>query len=101
MNRINKARNIQTNLHNMKKSTSKTSAKLISNKGITLITLIITIIVMLILVAASVTVALEGGLIVKTREAAEETEKAEFLDVAQIAYTDLCLAKIKNKLYAM
>ncbi len=97
MNRINKARNIQTNLHNMKKSTSKTSAKLISNKGITLITLIITIIVMLILVAASVTVALEGGLIVKTREAAEETEKAEFLDVAQIAYTDLCLAKIKNE----
>ena len=45
-----------------------------NNKGITLIALIITIIVMLILVVVTVTVALEGGLFSKAKEAAEKTE---------------------------
>ena len=44
------------------------------NKGITLIALIITIIVMMILVAVSVTVALDGGLFSTAKKAASETE---------------------------
>ena len=45
-----------------------------NNKGITLIALIITIIVMLILVAVTVTFALQGGLFERSKEAAEKTE---------------------------
>ena len=44
-----------------------------NNKGITLIALIITIIVMLILVGVTVTVAINGGLFQKTKEAAKGT----------------------------
>ena len=45
-------------------------------KGITLIALVITIIVMLILVGVSVTVALNGGLFEKATTAREETKNA-------------------------
>ena len=45
-------------------------------KGITLIALVITIIVMLILVGVSVTLALNGGLFEKAAEAARETNSA-------------------------
>ena len=55
-------------------------------KGITLIALIITIIVMLILVGVSVTVALNGGLFTKAKEAAQgtktESEKEQLLEIA-------------------
>ena len=44
-------------------------------KGITLIALIITIIVMLILVAVTINVALEGGLFTKAKDAAVKTDK--------------------------
>ena len=44
------------------------------NKGITLVALIITIIVMMILVAVSVTVALDGGLFNTAKKAASETQ---------------------------
>ena len=47
--------------------------KLRAEKGITLIALVITIIVMLILVGVSVTVALNGGLFTTAKEAAEGT----------------------------
>lgn len=43
-------------------------------KGITLVALIITIIVMLILVGVSITIALNGGLFDTTKEAANETQ---------------------------
>ena len=46
-----------------------------NNKGITLIALIITIIVMLILVAVTINVALEGGLFTKAKDAAVKTDK--------------------------
>ncbi len=45
-------------------------------KGVTLISLIITIIVMLILIGITLTVALNGGLIAKAQEAKIKTEKA-------------------------
>ena len=46
---------------------------MINNKGITLIALVITIIVMLILVGVSVTVALNGGLFQRAGEARDRT----------------------------
>ena len=47
-----------------------------SQKGITLVALVITIIVMLILVGVSVTVALNGGLFDTAEKAATNTEEA-------------------------
>ena len=43
-------------------------------KGITLVALVITIIVMLILVGVSVTVAIQGGLFTTAKDAANNTE---------------------------
>jgi len=48
--------------------------KMKNQKGITLIALVITIIVMLILVGVSVTVALNGGLFATAKDAANETK---------------------------
>ena len=45
-------------------------------KGITLVALVITIIVMLILVGVSVTVAINGGLFTKAKEGATNTQVA-------------------------
>ena len=45
-------------------------------KGITLIALVITIIVMLILVGVSITVALNGGLFTNAKDAANNTAEA-------------------------
>jgi type II secretory pathway pseudopilin PulG len=45
-------------------------------KGITLVALVITIIVMLILVGVSITVALNGGLFTSAKEAANNTVEA-------------------------
>lgn len=46
-------------------------------KGITLVALVITIIVMLILVGVSITVALNGGLFGNAKDAANNTEEAK------------------------
>jgi len=57
-----------------------------NQKGITLIALIITIIVMLILVGVSVTVALDGGLFTTAKEATDKTtialEKEQLLEIS-------------------
>jgi len=60
--------------------------KLKTQKGITLIALIITIIVMLILVGVSVSVALNGGLFESAKQAAvkTETEKEEELELSSM-----------------
>ena len=58
----------------MKKLNLKT--KNYTSKGITLIALVITIIVMLILAAVSITMAVNGGLFGYAGNAAKETEKA-------------------------
>ena len=65
------------------------------NKGITLIALVITIIILLIL--ASVTIATltgENGIITKAREAQEKTEKAAIEEQLRLAQLS---AKIKTK----
>lgn len=48
-----------------------------SQKGITLIALVITIIVMLILVSVSITMAINGGLFKNAGQAAKETNEAK------------------------
>ena len=53
-----------------------------NNKGITLIALVITIIVMLILVGVSVTVALNGGLFTRAKTAASGTEEERQKELA-------------------
>lgn len=64
--------------------------KLRQNKGITLIALIITIIVMLILVGVTVTVAINGGLFKSAKEGAEGTiiarEKEQLMAAVISAY---------------
>lgn len=60
---------------------SNLSNLITNHKGITLIALIITIIVMLILVGVSITIAIKGDLFNITKRAAKETEKAK--DVEQ------------------
>ena len=55
----------------------KINKQKLNSKGITLIALIITIIVMLILVGVTVTTALNGGLIGKAKEAVSKTKEAE------------------------
>jgi len=69
-----------------------------NQKGITLIALIITIIVMLILVGVSVTVALNGGLFKTAQEAAKKTETAKQEELTTgIALTEYYLAKANNE----
>ena len=58
----------------------KRTKELKTNKGITLIALIITIIVMLILVGVTVNVALNGGLFDTTKEASKQKEKSIIYD---------------------
>ena len=57
--------------------------KKLNQKGITLISLIITIIVMLILVGVTVTVALDGGLFRTAKKATTETEIAKEREILQ------------------
>ena len=53
-----------------------------SQKGITLVALVITIIVMLILVGVSVTVAINGGLFDKAKDAKNQYEEAQAQEAA-------------------
>ena len=58
------------------KQTTSLKVKNSNAKGITLIALVITIIVMLILVGVTISTALNGGLIGRTKEAADKTQNA-------------------------
>ena len=57
--------------------------KKVDAKGITLITLIITVIVMLILISITVRIALNGGIVSKTKIASSETQKTVDRDELQ------------------
>ncbi len=61
----------------------------LKNRGITLIALVITIIVMLILVGVTINVAMQGGLFGKAQEAKTKTEEA------QIQEKDILTGRIK------
>ena len=58
-------------------------------KGITLVALIITIIVMLILVGVSISVALNGGLFGKAEEAADSQKAATIKEALALAKTEI------------
>ena len=58
-------------------------------KGITLIALVITIIVMLILVAVTIVFAVNGGLFSKANDAAEETRLAQINEAIALTKADL------------
>ena len=67
------------------------------NKGITLLALIVTVIIMLILASVSIRIITSGGIIDKTKETVtlynEATEKEE-LELAKIAATDYVTGNI-------
>ena len=67
-----------------------------SQKGITLIALIITIIVMLILVGVTINVALNGGLFSKAEEATTKTKIAQVKEALTIKWGEI-LADYKGK----
>ena len=58
-------------------------------KGITLVALIITIIVMLILVGVSISVALNGGLFDKARDAKTKTQAEQVKEAIALAKADI------------
>ena len=58
-------------------------------KGITLVALIITIIVMLILVGVSISVALNGGLFTKANTAVEDTKEEQVKEAITLARAEL------------
>ena len=69
-------------------------------KGITLVALIITIIVMLILVGVSISVALNGGLFDKARTAKDETNQKQLEEVISVVLSDYYADKqIKGTAY--
>ncbi|MBQ2917261.1 MAG: hypothetical protein IJE59_03705 [Clostridia bacterium] len=70
--------------------------KLTKNNGITLIALIITIIVMMILVGVTVTVALNGGLFDTTKRAAIQQEIATMQDIVSAQEAKILADKAQN-----
>ena len=80
---------------NLKKlKMEKRGDKMKSNKGITLIALVITIIVMLILVVVTIRISTNGGLFDYAGKAARETIKEQEQETLGIAYT---VAKLGNE----
>ena len=65
-------------------------------KGITLVALIITIIVMLILVGVSISIALNGGIFEKARTASEDTLKAQLKEAIALAKADVLMYYYEN-----
>lgn len=69
-----------------------------ANKGITLIALVITIIVLLILAAISIaTLTGENGLLTKASTAKEKATKSEETEIIKIAYTDILTENITEE----
>ena len=67
------------------------------NKGITLIALVITIIVLLILAGVSIVILTgDNGLLTKANEAKEANDKAEEKELIQLAYQAAIIEKYKN-----
>ena len=66
------------------------------NKGITLIALIITIIVMLILVGVTVTVSLNGGLFTTAKQGTDKTRAQQMKEQISLAISENMMAKYSN-----
>ncbi len=68
------------------------------NKGITLIALVLTIIVLLILAGVSImTLAGDNGLLTRTANAKEKTKRAELQEVADLAYQSAVIKQIAGE----
>ncbi len=76
-----------------KNHTSHLAPHTSDSRGITLVALVITIIVMLILVGVTITVAINGGLIDKTKEAADKTK----LETDRETLTAAVIAAMNNQ----
>ena len=71
-------------------------SKLTSQKGITLVALIITIIVLLILAIVSIRLVMNGGIIDKANKGVNAYNEAEVKEKIQLAYSELEMAKFTN-----
>ena len=66
-------------------------------KGITLLALVITIVIMLLLAGVALQMAMgENGLIVKSTQAKREQAKAELLEIVKLNYLNLKTKAIEN-----
>ena len=70
--------------------------KVNSQKGITLVALIITIIVLLILAIVSIRLVMNGGIIDKANKGVNAYNEAEVKEKIQLAYSELEMAKFTN-----
>lgn len=86
----------------MKKFNLEKDVRKKSSKGITLIALVITIIVLLILAGVAIsTLTGNNGLLEKTQYAAEQMEVAKFKDEAGLAYMELYSQNAQNQNYVV
>ena len=74
-------------------------SKKMSNRGITLIALIITIIVLLILAVVSIRLVMNSGIINKAEKAVTIYSVEETGEQIKLAYTDYQMGKLNNKSY--
>ena len=68
--------------------------KIINNKGITLVALVITIIILLILAAISIQALTGSGLFKKTKDAEEKTTKAQLKEEIELAIQEIQIEEI-------
>ncbi|MCI9177759.1 MAG: hypothetical protein HFJ28_04190 [Clostridia bacterium] len=76
----------------------KKCKKQMKEKGITLIALVVTIIVLLILAGITIQIVLQGGVIKQANSAKTLTQIVEIEDVANIIYADLSIQKAQGKI---
>ena len=68
--------------------------KIINNKGITLVALVITIIILLILAAISIQALTGSGLFGKAKDAEEKTTKAQLKEEIELAIQEIHMEEI-------
>ena len=93
-------RNGRKMMENLKRKETRDGFKILKNKkekGITLIALVITIIVLLILAGVTIATLIgDNGILTKVNDAKRETEIAEVKERAQLDITSWVADKIKN-----
>jgi len=70
---------------------------LIKERGITLVALVITIVILIILAAVSINVIIEGGLIERAKNSSEGYEEEQAREKLELELADLGTAKIVEK----
>ena len=76
-------------------------SKLKNNKGITLVALIITIIVLLILAMVSIRLVMNGGIIDKSKNAVDKYSNEEIMEQIKLAYQEYQMAKYSEVGYTL